>query len=320
MVYEPLKLLPCCKEYIWGGTQLKKMFAIENAPEVVAESWVLADHEDGHSAIASEPFMGKTMTDLGTVDRKAFWGMKCAEHFPLMVKLIDAAKNLSIQVHPSDRTAKPANGEQGKAEMWYIVDCKPQSYIYLGFSHATNRDEVEKRAKDGTICEMLNKVNVKKGDIFYIPPGTVHGICEGIMIAEIQQSSNTTFRVYDYERRGADGKLRPLHLKRALDVMNYKPTIPQKCRGNGSVVFPAFSLVEMFACDDFQAYRLDIHTKIDLCCNGNSFNHLLCIDGSGEIKSARGQYPISMGDSYFIPAAAGEYSIEGECRILLSKI
>lgn len=320
MQYEPLKLHPCYKEYLWGGKRLKKEYGKSDAPEITAESWELAAHIDGISTVAEGNLKGKTIKDLGDIDRIGFWGRACRDgEFPLLVKLIDAAKDLSIQVHPADETANTENGEQGKAEMWYIVDCEPQSVIYYGFSRKVTEDEFLAKAKDGTICDVLNCVPVKKGDVFYILPGTIHAIGKGIVIAEIQQNSNTTFRVYDYQRRDADGNLRTLHLERAAEVISYEPLVPSECKANAKAEFPGFVMTEMFSCKYFKAYKLDVKSEARLSCDPESFSHLLCVEGQGKIKTETGEYTIEKGDSYFLPAAMGGYEIKGECRLLLSR-
>ena len=264
---------------------------------------------------------GKTLEDLGKIDKVGIWGSDCRDtSFPIMVKLIDAAKDLSIQVHPSGKSALPELGESGKAEMWYIVECKPNSALYLGFSKSVTKEEFCRRAQDGTICDVLNRVSVKPGDVFFILPGTVHAIGAGIVIAEIQQNSNTTFRIYDYQRKDANGNLRPLHLSRASEVSNYTPLLPEECRANSSVCFPGFTLAEMFSCHYFRAYRIDVRTHIDLSCDGRSFQHILCVEGTGEISCDDSRYPVEKGNSFLMPAALGKYTIEGQCRVLLSRI
>ena len=320
--YTPLRLRPCYKEYLWGGERLKTEYGKTDAPPITAESWELAAHPDGESVVADGPLKGKTLLELGGMDREAFWGECCrkTETFPILVKLIDAKKDLSIQVHPSDTTARRDLGEQGKAEMWYIVDCEPRACIYFGFSERISVDEFLRRAKDGSICETLNRVPVKKGDVFYILPGTIHAIGAGIVIAEIQQNSNTTFRVYDYRRRDASGKLRPLHLERAAQALNYAPLIPSECRANGKTELPGFSMTEMFSCQYFRAYRLDVETEARLSCDGMSFQHLLCVEGEADIAASGSRYPIRRGESYFMPAALGEYQVRGACRVLLSRV
>lgn len=321
MNYQPLQLHPCYKEYLWGGIRLKTEFNKADAPEITAESWELASHRDGACIVASGALRGKSLADLGEIDRVGIWGSDCKSTvFPIMVKLIDAAKDLSIQVHPSNETACLQRGESGKAEMWYIVDCCPGAALYLGFSHQITRDEFCRRAQDGTICEVLNRVPVKKGDVFFILPGTVHAIGAGIVVAEIQQNSNTTFRIYDYQRRDVDGNLRPLHLERAAEVLDYTPLLPEECRANNSICFPEFTLSEMFSCRYFRAYRIDVRARIDLCCDGQSFQHILCVDGGGKILHNGSAFPINKGISFLMPAALGRYTIEGQCRVLLSRI
>lgn len=320
-MYTPLKMRPCYKEYLWGGTRLKREFGKTDAPDVTAESWELSGHPDGASQVAEGALAGKTIAELGALDRAGFWGRDCrGPEFPVLVKLIDAKKDLSIQVHPSNETALADRGEQGKAEMWYIVDCEPQAFLYYGFSQYVTQAEFLARSRGGSICQVLNRVPVAKGDVFYILPGTIHAIGAGIVIAEIQQSSNTTFRVYDYQRRGADGAQRPLHLERAAQVADYTPVIPQECRANSGVSFPEFTMTEMFSCRYFRAFRIDVRRAAALRCDGRSFQHLLCVEGDGLIRTEEGTYPLRQGDSYFMPAALGEYRIEGRCRVLLSRV
>lgn len=321
MVYTPLKMKPCYQQYLWGGTRLRAEFGKRDAPEIAAESWELSAHPAGQSLVTEGDFAGESIAQLGTRDKTGFWGRDCqGNSFPILVKLIDAAQDLSIQVHPSDQTALAEQGEQGKAEMWYIVDCVPQSYIYFGFSQQISHAEFLRRAADGSICQVLNKVPVAPGDVFYILPGTIHAIGAGIIIAEIQQSSNTTFRVFDYQRRGADGALRPLHLERAASVVNYEPILPEECKANSSMHFSGFTMDEMFTCKYFRAYSIDVHHEISLYCDGRSFHHLLCVKGEGEIVHRGKCYVLNRGDSYFMPAQLGEYQIKGGCRVLLSRI
>ena len=320
MMY-PMRLHPCYKEYLWGGTRLKSDYGKSDAPEVTAESWELAAHPDGLCIVENGPLAGKSILDLGELDRRGIWGTACkAPVFPLMVKLIDAKKDLSIQVHPSDETALWACGEQGTAEMWYIVDCEPQACLYFGFSKRVSKEEFLRRAKDGSICDVLNRVPVARGDVFYILPGTIHAIGAGIVIAEIQQNSNTTFRVYDYQRKGADGKLRPLHLDRAAEVLSYDPIVPEECKANSCVSFPEFTMTEMFSCRYFRAYRVDVQKYVELLCDGSSFQHVLCVEGAGVIQAHGTSYPIACGESYLMPAALGNYKIEGPCRVLVSRV
>lgn len=317
----PMKLLPCYKDYLWGGTKLKEHFHKLGGPEIIAESWELACHPDGNSVIEQGMYAGWTLAEALETNRKAMLGSNCeGEHFPILVKLIDARKELSIQVHPSDQTAIVQAGEHGKAEMWYIVDCEPQSSLYYGFSERITQEELVRRAQDGTICDVLNRVPVAKGAVFYILPGMIHAIGAGIVIAEIQQNSNTTFRVFDYNRCDAAGNKRTLHLERACSVLDYEPVLPEECRVNSGASFPEYTMKLMFACRYFKAYCLNIFTQARLCCDGTSFQHLLCVEGGGEIRTAGKTYALNRGDSYFLPAQMGEYEISGECCVLLSRV
>lgn len=311
---------PCYKEYLWGGSRLKRDYGKVDAPDIAAESWELSCHPDGLTRVGNGEFQGETLLELAHKQGNHWFGRRCKDELPVLVKLIDAKQDLSIQVHPSDKTACPELGERGKAEMWYIVDCEPHAYIYYGFSKQIDRDELIKRAKDGSICQVLNKVHVSPGDVFYILPGTIHAIGAGNLIAEIQQSSNTTFRVYDYQRVGADGKQRELHLERAAQVMDYRPIVPEECRANSSAVFPGFVLSEMFSCSYFRAFRLDINGTVLLNCDEESFQHLLCVEGAATLVVQGEAYPLHRGQSYFLPANLGNYRIQGNSRILLSRM
>lgn len=317
---KPILMSPCYKEYLWGGSRLKQDYGKADAPDIAAESWELSCHPDGLTRIGNGEFQGATLLNLVQKQGNLWLGRRCRGELPVLVKLIDAKQDLSIQVHPSDDTACVELGERGKAEMWYVVDCEPHSYIYYGFSRQIDQNELIRRAQDGTICQVLNKVYVSPGDVFYILPGTIHAIGAGNLIAEIQQSSNTTFRVYDYQRVGTDGKQRELHLERAAQVMNYQPVIPKECRANSSAVFPDFVLSEMFSCPYFRAFRLDIHGSVLLNCDEQSFQHILCVEGEATLVVQGESYPILCGQSYFLPANMGHYEIQGNSRILLSRM
>lgn len=322
MILSPMKCRPCYKSYLWGGARLKTKYGKADAPEITAESWELSGHGDGMSAVLGEGSTELTLFDLAQMNKEIYWGKKCLDYecFPILVKLIDAEHNLSIQVHPSDKSALIERGEQGKIEAWYVVDCKPDSCIYYGFSQTMTKDEFVQEAKCGKISERLNCVHVKKGDAFLVSPGTIHAIGTGVILAEVQQSSNTTFRVYDYNRRDSSGKLRPLQIERASEILCYDAILPSRCRSTGQVSFPEFTMTEIASCDRFSMFRLDIFGCLRWKCDGSSFQHLLCIDGEGEIISDNRPYAIKKGESYFMPAALGEYFIQGRCRVLLTMI
>ena len=206
-----LKLKPALKDYLWGGTRLKTEYKMETNLEKVAEAWVLSTHKDGAGIVLNGELEGKTLTEA-----VAAFGTDCLgengkkfSYFPILIKLIDAKDDLSVQVHPDDEYALRVEGEYGKTEMWYIVDCEEGATLYYGFKEEISKEQFRAKIADNTITDVLNKVPVKKGDVFFIPSGTIHAIGKGILIAEIQQNSNTTYRVSDYGRLGADGN--PAH-------------------------------------------------------------------------------------------------------------
>lgn len=315
--YEPLRLKPCLRSYLWGGTRLREEYHKTGAG-IIAESWELSVRSDGPTLIGSGAHCGESLADILCAAPAGMAGTRCGiAPFPLLIKLIDAQKDLSVQVHPSDASACREKGEQGKTEMWYVVDCEPESTLFLGFSRAVTPDELRQRAQDGTICEVLNRVAVHPGDVFFVRPGTVHAIGAGILVAEIQQNSDTTFRVYDYNRLGADGKPRQLHLERAIEVMNCAPA-----QGAADTLLPCplDGVQEVLTCEYFRVRRAEVKRRIDLSTEGGSFTHLMCVRGGGDILCGGRNYPFRQGDSYFLPAALGEYAVEGDCSLLLSGV
>ena len=321
MILYPMRLKPCYKDYLWGGSRLKTEYGKADAPEITAESWELACSPSGMSVVAEGPAAGMTLEDLGRLDRRACWGSACrGEEFPLLVKLLDASESLSVQVHPSRQNADLSLGERGKLELWYILECRPRSSLYLGLSRQLTREELLEKACDGTICQVLNKVQVAPGDVFCVYPGTVHAIGAGIVLAEIQQNSDTTFRLWDYGRRDRQGRTRSLQLDRAAAVADMVPIIPSECRANSRVQFEDFTLSELYSGQCFRSYRLDVQTGASLSCSGDSFCHLLCIRGESRICCGGQTYPARQGDSFFLPAALGSYEICGKSSFLLSRM
>ena len=218
-----VRLLPAFKDYLWGGTRLRDIYGKKCDYEIIAESWELSAHKEGQSIVASGRHKGLLFSEYLDRIGKEKWGWKCQplERFPLLVKLIDAKENLSVQVHPDDSYALEKENEYGKNEMWYILQCDPDSCIYCGFKRDVTREEVEKAVEENTILSLLNRIPIKQGDAFFIPAGTVHAIGKGSLICEIQQSSNCTYRLYDYNRKDKYGNYRELHMEKALAVMDY---------------------------------------------------------------------------------------------------
>lgn len=209
------RLVPVLKDYLWGGYKLKRMFGRDNGGRKISESWEVSVHPDGESACADGGTLKAYLSEHPTaVDPEG-------TPLPVLVKYIDAAQNLSVQVHPDDDYARRTEGDNGKTEMWYILSADEGAGIYCGFRRDTSKEEFLAKVADGTVEELLNFIPVKAGDCYLIPAGTVHAIGAGCVICEVQQSSNITYRVYDYNRRGADGKLRPLHIEKAVDVIDF---------------------------------------------------------------------------------------------------
>ena len=302
------KLTPACKDYLWGGTKLRDVYGKKCDYEKVAESWELSTHSAGQSVIDGGEYDGLKFGEyLEKVGAKALGvnGAKFKE-FPVLIKFIDAKQPLSVQVHPSDEYALRVEGEYGKTEMWYVVDCEPGAYLYYGFDREISKEEFQERIKNNTLTEVLNAVPVHKGDCFFIPSGTLHAICKGIVIAEVQQNSNVTYRVYDYGRVGADGKPRALHVEKALDVT--LRTLPVK-HDFGSHL----AQCEYFTVDARNgAFEGTVDEK--------SFVSLLITDGKGELICGGETVAVKKGDSFFLPAGSGSYTVHGTCQTLSTRV
>ena len=318
-----LKLIAPCKDYIWGGNRLREEYGKKLDSDRIAESWELSCHRDGQSVIDGGEFGGKTLSEFIEANGKtAVLGTNCDrfESFPILIKLIDAKDNLSVQVHPSDEYALKADGEYSKTEMWYIVDCAEGAEIIYGFKSEISKEEFERRIDENTLLDVVNRVPVHKGDVFFIESGTLHGIGKGILIAEIQQNSNTTYRVYDYGRVGSDGKPRELHVEKALDVTE---RIPQKCsssaQGQPEKVGGGVRTL-LRSCEHFNVSKLEIDGTMTLSADEKSFKSLLFLDGKAEIKGADGVRTAVKGDSFFVTAGSGDFSVTGKCEAILSDI
>lgn len=316
----PLLLKPAVKDYLWGGTRLKNEYNYETEKEIAAEAWVLSCHKDGADTVVNGSLAGKTLAEVIELWGDKAIGKKAAAfpYFPLLIKLIDAKDRLSVQVHPDDEYALKNEGEFGKTEMWYVVDCDEGAKLIYGFNREVSKVEFEQRIKDNTLQEICNYVPVHKGDVFFISAGTLHAIGAGILIAEVQQNSNTTYRVSDYGRLGADGKPRPLHIEKALEVT--KRTPPVLPYGSvGEIKKENFGSVRKLAsCDLFTAELLSLDGETDLCLR-DSFISLLVLSGELNIAWGGGSLSAKKGGSIFIPADF-EVKISGKAEILYSRV
>lgn len=310
------KLKPAFKDYIWGGTRLRDEYGKDCDYDKVAESWELSCHKDGASVVDGGDFDGLTLAQYIEKEGRSVLGSNCErfENFPILIKLIDAKDNLSVQVHPDNEYAMRVEGEYGKTEMWYVVDCDESASLLYGFKKEISKDEFAQRIADNTLLEVTNAVPVKKGDVFFIRSGTLHAIGKGILIAEIQQNSNTTYRIYDYGRVGKDGKPRELHVEKAKDVTVLGPA---KAYPETPVEqYDGYTSKLLSKCEYFTTYRVDVDSKAELEADSSSFNSILVLEGEptvGGIKAKKG-------DSVFISAGEGKYAVEGRCRFVLTKI
>lgn len=311
---EFIKLQPAYKDYLWGGDTLKHRYHKITDLKIVAESWELSSHPDGQSTIASGQTFQAYLDDanediLGTHINKD-------EPFPILIKLIDAKQALSIQVHPDDAYANLHENEYGKNEMWYIMEAAPDAFLYLGVNETLSKEQFQEHIEKQTLLDVLQKVPVKKGDCFFIEAGTIHAIGAGIVICEIQQNSNATYRVYDFGRLQSDGKPRPLHIEKARDVANLevkdiKNLTTQKQRTQSNTLIQS----KYFSCEHY-----NIDQTITLCTDHTSFHALTILDGSCSIKNATQTLSLVKGDTVFVPANMNEYQVVGTCEFIKTYI
>ena len=296
-----IELKPACKDYLWGGEKLRDNYGIDSPLHPLAEAWMLSCHPDGPSMVASGPHAGKTFPAYIEAVGRGCLGVDCEafSDFPILIKLIDAKGDLSIQVHPSDDYALAHEHQLGKTEAWYVMDCDEGATLYYGFRHQIGKEELARRAQDGTLTDVLNAVPVEKGDLFFIPAGTLHAIRKGIVVAEIQQNSNVTYRIYDYGRVGADGKPRQLHIQQALEVTQRTPPQPDPDFHGHLAQCPYFTVDVM-------------EGRFTLDCGPESFVSVLVLEGTGILWEGDESMSLRKGESLFIPAGAGQCRLEGD--------
>ena len=292
------KTTPAFKDYIWGGNKLKTEFGKQTALSTVAESWELAAHKDGTSGFVGEDF------DLGELflSHRELIGKKAGkfERFPMIIKLIDAKNNLSVQVHPSDEYALKNEGSYGKTEMWYVAEAEEGAGLYVGFNRDVGAAEFRTLIAENRLQEVLNFIPVKAGEWYFIEAGTVHAIGKGVVIAEIQQNSNLTYRLYDYGRVGADGKPRELHVEKGIKVSNlsaYKPDKRTSC--------------EYFSCES-----LSLDGARTFTADEDSFVAIITLDGAFTVEGTT----YRKGDTVFVPAGHGSFTLDGKASLILVRI
>ena len=312
-----LKLNPVFKDYLWGGTKLREEYGFESDLTKLAEGWMLSCHKDGENTVENGEFAGKTLTEVVKTNPDFLGenGNKF-EYFPILIKLIDAKNDLSVQVHPDNEYAMRVEKEYGKTECWYILDCDEGAELIYGFNREISSEEFKEKIADNTFLETVNKVKVKKGDLFFIEAGTLHAIGSGILLAEIQQNSNTTYRVYDYGRLGADGKPRELHVEKAIDVTNCVPPTRSTEPEGELVEYDNYSTQLLTECDLFSVKKVSIKDFFDGVADEKSFVSVLVTDGVGTIDGIE----IRKGDSLFIPANYGTFTIKGNIEAIITRV
>ncbi|HOB19264.1 MAG TPA: class I mannose-6-phosphate isomerase [Candidatus Atribacteria bacterium] len=320
MLY-PLFFEPLHKERIWGGSALSEKYKRDLGGRRIGESWEISCHEHGTSRIISGPLKGLSLPDAILRYGKDLLGSGIYNEgyrkFPLLIKILDAADVLSVQVHPDDQYSMAnENGESGKTEMWYVIDAKPGARLVYGLKPGVDADAFERAINEGRLRDCLNELEVEAGDVVYIPAGMVHAIGEGILICEIQQNSDTTYRVYDWDRVDANGQPRELHLRKALDVIDYNSRYARgklaglELREDGGI------RTIYAACDYFAMEKLTISGRMSLFMDGRRFQTLTCIEGSGEIIYEGGRARLEQGSSCLMPAVIDEFDIKGNCTAI----
>lgn len=322
--YGPFLLSPAGKAYLWGGNRLRDDFAKDMDLTPLAETWECSTHPDGFSRVASGPFEGQVLSDV-IREHPEFMGThpKSKRELPILVKLIDARQDLSVQVHPDDDYAEEHEGGQsGKTEMWYVVDAAPGASLIYGFYEDITKERLRRAIQNGTVERYLQRVPIRKNDVFFIRAGQVHAIGKGALIAEVQQSSNLTYRMYDYGRLDKDGRQRKLHVEKALDVANLKgsgtPRQPMRVLRfqNGA----AYDL--LCRCEYFQTERMLLNTETcremaAIQAGTNSFEVLLCTEGCGVCFWGEGEsLNFCKGDCVFLPAGSAKVRMHGKAQLL----
>lgn len=308
----PLKFSPILKERVWGGKKISETFGKgEQESNPIGESWEISGVEDDISLVSNGFLAGNDINELVETYLGDLVGDDIYERygneFPLLIKILDIKDYLSLQIHPDDVTAMERHNSYGKTECWYILECEPEAKIYLGLSKEMSASEFYDRCKDNSIKEFLNVITPKIGDIIYIKPGTLHAATGGILVAEIQQVSDITYRVYDWGREHDKKSAREMHLDLAIDCINYSKLDPYSLvKSDGKIDTPYFKINKLAI-------------KGEYCTESTSFNSFIiyfCIEGSAVITNGGHSEKLLSGENILIPASMGEYKIKGECLLL----
>lgn len=321
---KPFLLSPTGKDYLWGGSRLNDDFSKNIDMMPLAETWECSTHRDGLSYASSGEFKGMTLAEI-IKEHPEFLGTRGNKNgeLPIIIKFIDAKKDLSVQVHPNDDYAHEfENGQLGKTEMWYVLDAVPDAKLVYGLCHDTDKEVFRKSIENGTVEKYLQKVSVKKDDVFYIEAGTIHAIGKGALIAEIQENSNITYRLYDYDRVDKNGQKRELHIAKALEVANLKRSFEPKQPLRVLKYRQGCASELLCRCRYFEVYRMLVNTErcrklVGYQADSISFRVLLCINGCGSVRMEDGDYfEFFKGDCIFFPANSIKIRIHGKAQFL----
>lgn len=319
---EPIFLRPTGKDYLWGGSRINDEFGKGIALEPLAETWECSTHPDGPSYALGGEFDGQSLAEilkthpdyLGTHPERG-------EGLPILIKFIDAKRDLSVQVHPTDDfAAAHENGQRGKTEMWYVLDAAKDAKLVYGLRHDTDAEALRESIENGTVEKHLQTVPIAKNDVFFIEAGTIHAIGAGALIAEIQQSSNLTYRLYDYDRVDKNGHKRPLHVQKALAAANLRSSTAPRQPMRVLHYRPGCASELLCRCRYFEVYRMLVNTerrqKVAYRADAMSFRVLLCVDGCGTVSFCNSASNIYKGDCLFLPADSVELSLHGQLQLL----
>lgn len=319
---KPFLLKPSGKDYIWGGRRLNDEFAKEIEMSPLAETWECSTHPDGPSFVVSGEHTGKKLSEV-LHEHPDYLGSKFKgiEELPILIKFIDAKDDLSVQVHPDDDYARTnENGQLGKTEMWYVLDAGKDAKIIYGFKRDTDEQTIRESLENGTLMNYLQTVSINKDDLFFIESGTVHALGAGALIAEIQENSNLTYRLYDYDRTDKNGNKRELHVDKAMKVTKFsgssEPRQPLRVLKYGRGV----ALEQLCRCKYFEVYRMIVNTErrqiVNYRSDESGFRVLLCVNGCGVINCKDETLVFYKGDCIFVPADSEEILIHGKAQFL----
>ncbi len=315
----PMTFKPVYKDYPWGGSRIPETFNRDVPPGVYAESWEIADHQDGMSVVANGALQGKALQEVIDPDPQAVMGTRVeGSSFPLLIKLIDAKQKLSVQVHPNDETAAKFGGE-AKTEMWYMLG-ENETQVYCGLKDGVTKESFLQAVAEGTSGDTMRPVPVKKDDAVFVRGGRVHAIDNGCLILEIQQNSNTTYRIYDWGRMGNDGKPRELHIEQAIDVINWNDTANPLVEPEPLVDTDTFQCWEVLKCEYFRLEKMILTAPLEVPMDGTTFHALFVAEGEVEISWDGESLKAPAGTSILVPAALPSYTLEGCATILRTTI